>query len=226
MNQQKSGFNTSPYIKKIRIAVLLAGAAIFFCACENKLEEIKAFSSSENLPVLEAYDFETHFTDSGQMRFTLKTPKLLRYENDGEAYVEFPEGMELVEYDAQNRIISSLKSDYAKQFVKDQKWEAKNNVVATNQAGDTLKTDQLIWDEKNEKIYSDVFVEIIREDQIMTGIGFTSDQDLNNWKIKDPKGSIFVEVNEEGKPIPENQPETENSRAIEPQQRQPLQFEN
>ncbi len=38
-------------------------------------------------------------------------------------------------------------------------------------------------------------MKIIRTDQIITGIGFTSDQKMQNWKIKDPKGTIYVSVN-------------------------------
>ncbi|MCD6354710.1 MAG: LPS export ABC transporter periplasmic protein LptC [Prolixibacteraceae bacterium] len=171
------------------------GAAILFFACENNdIEKIKAFSSPENLPVVEAQNFETLFTDSGEIRFFLKASKLLRFENGGKAYVEFPEGIELIKYDSNKRIISSITADYAKQFVNEKKWEAKNNVIATNANGDTLKTEHLIWEEKAEKIYTDEFVKIIRPDQIITGIGFSSDQKLSNWKIKKPRGTIYVSV--------------------------------
>ena len=182
------------YIKNSCIAVLLTGTAILLFACENDIAKIKAFSSPEDLPVLEARNFETLYTDSGQVRFLLKTVELLRYENDGKTYVEFPQGMELIKYDNDKNIISSLTADYAKQFVKEQKWEAKNNVVVTNQNGDTLKTDHLIWEEKTEKIYTEEFVEIIRPDQSITGIGFTSDQSMQNWKIKNPSGTIYLDV--------------------------------
>lgn len=199
MKIQQLDSNIFRYFKNNSIAALLLGAAIFFYSCENDIEKIKAFSSSENLPILEAHNFETLYTDSGQVRFSLKTPKLLRFENEGIEYLEFPEGMKLVKYDANKNIVSSLTADYAKQFIKDQKWEAKNNVVATNEKGDTLKTEYLIWEEKTEKIYTDEFVRIIRPDQIITGIGFTSDQALENWRIKNPKGTIFVNVDNKRK---------------------------
>ena len=124
----------------------------------------------------------------------MKAPKLLQFEDEGENYVEFPEGMELIKYDEKKKIISSITADYAKQFIAEDKWEAKNNVIATNAQGDTLKTEHLIWEEKKEIIYTEEFVRIIRADQIITGIGFTSDQKLQNWKIKNPKGTIFVSV--------------------------------
>ena len=193
MNRQKSDFNNI-YFKIIRIAALIMGAAFLFCACENDIEKIKSFTSPENLPVVEAENIETMFTDSGEVRFFLKAPKLLRFENEGKAFVEFPEGVELVKYDEKKQIISSITADYAKQFEKQKKWEAKNNVVATNARGDTLKTDLLIWEEEAEKIYTEEFVRIIRPDQIIYGTGFESDESLQNWKIKNPQGTIYVNL--------------------------------
>lgn len=226
MKQQQLGSNIFQYIRIFGIAALIWGAAIFFYGCENKIEEIKAFYSAENLPILEARNFETLFTDSGQVRFSLKAPKLLRFEDDGRNYIEFPEGMELVKFDANRNVISSITADYAKQFVAEDKWEAKNNVVATNAQGDTLKTEHLIWEEKKEIIYTEEFVKIIRADQIITGIGFTSDQKLQNWKIKNPKGTIYVSVNNENQPVssPEQKPD-ENLNPANPVKGQ-LQFNN
>lgn len=194
MKIQKSGSKINKIFYFTRIAAFFTGAAFLLFACENNIEKIKAFSSFENLPVVEASNFETMFTDSGEVRFFLKTPKLLRFEGEGKPYVEFPEGIELVKYDENQNIISSITADYAKQFEKEEKWEAKNNVVATNAQGDTLKTEHLIWEEKEEKIHTEEFVRIIREDQIITGIGFQSDQSLQNWRIKNPKGTIYINV--------------------------------
>jgi len=226
MKQLQLGSNIIQYIRTFGIAALFTGAAILFYGCENKIEEIKAFYSAENLPILEARNFETLFTDSGQVRFLLKAPKLLRFEDDGRNYIEFPEGMELVKFDANRNVISSITADYAKQFIAEDKWEAKNNVVATNAQGDTLKTEHLIWEEKKEIIYTEEFVKIIRADQIITGIGFTSDQKLQNWKIKNPKGTIYVSVNNENQPssLPEQKP-NENLNPANPVKGQ-LQFDN
>ncbi len=196
MKIPKSGSDTIKIVHFLRIAALFSGAAFLLFACENNIEKIKAFSSPENLPVVEASNFETMFTDSGEVRFSLKAPKLLRFEGEGKPYAEFPEGIELVKYDEHQNIISNITADYAKQFEKEEKWEAKNNVVATNAQGDTLKTEHLIWEEKEERIYTEEFVRIIREDQIITGIGFQSDQSLQNWRIKNPKGTIYINVAE------------------------------
>ena len=198
MKPLKSGFKyTFQSSQKKYIAALLCGAAFFFFSCTNDIQTIKAFSSPDALPVVHALNYETTFTDSGVVRFFLKTPELMRFETDGQPFVEFPQGIELVKYDNNHRIISRITARYAKQFVKEKKWEAKNNVVAVNAAGDTLKTEHLVWDERTEKIYSDQYVRIVRPDQIITGIGFESDQSMGNWRIKNPRGTIFIQVNPE-----------------------------
>lgn len=197
MKIQKLGSDIFQRIKHIGIAALFFGAAILFYACkQNNLTEIKAISAPEELPIMEAANFETTFTDSGQIRFTLKAPKLLRFENEGKTYSEFPNGMEIKKYNANREIISSITADYAKEFIKEEEWEAKNNVIVTNANGDSLKTEHLIWDRKNEKIHTEEFVKIINEDKVITGVGLTSDQDMANWKIKNVKGVLYITVNE------------------------------
>ncbi|NQU84274.1 MAG: LPS export ABC transporter periplasmic protein LptC, partial [Mariniphaga sp.] len=120
--------------------------------------------------------------------------------------------------DSNGEIISRITSDYAREYEKEQRWEAKNNVVAVNAQGDTLKTEFLIWEEKSEKIYSDKFVKIIRPDQIISGIGFEADQNLQNWKIKNPKGTIYVTVNQDEQNPDGNVMDTEENNSLNPVQ--------
>lgn len=216
MKIQESDSSLYLLVKRYCIAVLLAGTAILFYACEdNEIAKIKPIESTDNLPIMEASNFETLITDSGQVRYFLKAPKLLRFENEGKTYSEFPEGIKLIKYDASKKVISSITASYAKQFLKEQRWEAKNNVVVTNAKGDSLKTDHLIWDEKAEKIETEEYVKIISEDRIITGIGLTSDQDMLNWKIKNPKGSIYVSVNNAGSQSAQPINDTSNASEVE-----------
>lgn len=195
MKVQLSGSNLYWYSIK-SIAALITGAAILFIGCKkNNIEQIKAIASVETLPMLEAKNFESLFTDSGKVRFSIKAPLLLRFETDGQDYSEFPNGLELTKYDENNKVISSITANYARQYLSEQKWEAKNNVIATNANGDTLKTEVLYWEEKEKKIYTNEYVKIIRADQQFTGTGMTSDQNMQNWKITNPKGIIYVSMN-------------------------------
>jgi LPS export ABC transporter protein LptC len=195
MKIQESGIGLAGRIFKPVIAVVfLATASLILYSCGGEVEKIKPFSSTENLPILSAVDFETTFIDSFKIQFYMKAPVLEKYEVEGQPYLEFPKGILLVKYATDGKIISRITSNYARQYEKEKKWEAKNNVVAVNFDGDTLKTEHLIWEERAEKIYSDKFVKFIKSDRIITGIGFESDQNFRNWVVKDIKGIIYVDV--------------------------------
>lgn len=226
MKQRKSGFKTANIFYYFRIAVLFSGTAMLFFACENNIEKIRAFSSVDILPQVEAKQFETLYTDSGKVRFHIKAPKLLQFETEGQTYLEFPEGIELVKYDEKQTVISSITADYAKKFEKEEKWEAKNNVIATNAQGDTLKTEHLIWEEKQEIIYTEEFVRIIRPDQIITGIGFQSDQAMQNWRIKNPRGTIYIEVEDAPPASSDTTKQIPRPETIPQSGQQPVRFNN
>ncbi len=176
-------------------AALCFGVALTLGSCEAEVEKIEAFTTTEALPVVVAEDFETTFIDSFQVQFYMKAPVLQKFETGSQPFLEFPRGILMVKYDDQGNRISRITSDYARNYEEEKKWEAKNNVVAVNEQGDTLKTEFLIWEERTGKIYSDSYVKIIRPDQIITGIGFEADQNFQNWKIRNPQGTLYVTVN-------------------------------
>jgi LPS export ABC transporter protein LptC len=169
----------------------------FFFSCQNKnIEQIKAFSHPPGSPEVVAENLDLHYSDSTIIRFRLQCAKLLIFQDEEEPYKEFPNGFKIEQFDRNKKITSSIEASYGKYFEKKELWEAKQNVVAVTQNGDTLKTELLYWDEKKEIIYSDQFIKIIRKDKIMTGIGFESDMQMKKWKILKPRGPITIEVDE------------------------------
>ena len=202
MNQlklvQKNKVYKNKRYSKSSIAILLAGIAMLFFSCENnKIEKIKELSSSDKMPEMIADSFTMIYSDSSIIRFKMITPKMIRYgEEEEEPFTEFPEGVEIEKFDADMKIVSRITSNYARYFEKKKKWIAKNNVVAVNQQGDSLKTEELTWEQDKEKIYSDQFVTIIRQDQIINGIGFESNQNLSDWEIMEVTGTLYMDVGE------------------------------
>ncbi len=163
-------------------------------SCENEISTINKVSSTEELPSLSAEGFEMIFSDSTVIRFKLQTPELIRHDDEKEPFTEFPRGVKIEKYDARMNIVSSISAQYAKNFDSDDRWEAKNNVVAVNVNGDTLKTEYLVWDTQKQKISSDQFVKIIKRDQIFSGIGFESNQDFTKYHIRNLTGHMYVNV--------------------------------
>jgi LPS export ABC transporter protein LptC len=183
-----------PWIKLALITVLLGGMLV---SCENDIEKIKQIDNSESLPVIAAQGYEMLSFDSTVLIMKLQTPEMIIHDSEKEPYTEFPQGVALTQYDSKRNVTSYITSQYAKYFDAENRWEAKNKVVAVNQNGDTLRTEYLVWDEKKGKIYSDQFVKITRKDgQVSTGTSFEANQNFSEYVIKNLKGQMYVEVQE------------------------------
>ena len=182
--------------KNLGIVVLSMVAAILILSCSSKVaSDIPPdLISNKKTPSLEATDFQTSYTDSGIVRYFLKTPKLLVFDQEKEPYKEFPEGFHLQEFDENKNIISELSANYGKNFVREQKWLATGNVVMVNNKGDTLRTEELNYLTKDDRIFTDNFVNIKKGDLDFNGTGgFESDTQMKKWSFKKTKGHIYVE---------------------------------
>ncbi|HEY3370129.1 MAG TPA: LPS export ABC transporter periplasmic protein LptC [Prolixibacteraceae bacterium] len=184
--------NPLPWIKLGLLTIFMGWVLV---SCENDIEKIKKFSTVDDPPAIMAEGYEVLFTDSTVIKQKLQTPEMIIHDNEKDPYTEFPQGVIITQYDIRMNITSYITAQYAKYFQSDERWEAKNNVVAINQKGDTLKTEYLVWDKKKAKIYSNQFVKIIQKDhQVSTGTSFESNQDFSEYVIKNLTGQMYVDI--------------------------------
>ncbi len=66
--------------------------------------------------------------------------------------------------------------------------EAKGKVVVVSDSGIVLQTEILQWDNRRQKIISEVPVIFTTETDTIIGDAFISDADLKNYEIKNPRG--------------------------------------
>ena len=155
------------------------------------METIEALS--QKTPSNAATNITIIRTDSGKIIGKIFAPKLLKIFDKEKPYTEFPEGLKAESYNNYPVIESSLTCKYAKNFEDKNLWLARNKVVVINNEGAKLETEELFWDIKKEKIYTDKDVRITEGNQIMYGKGLTSDQEFKNYEITQPKGSFYIE---------------------------------
>jgi len=185
-------------IKKntLSIATLIVVAVLFLSCKNNNIEQIAAFTHPPGAPEVIGDSIEILYSDSAVIRFKLYCPEVKIFQDEEPSFNEFPKGFRIEQYDSKKRVTSSIKASYGKYYEYKDLWEAKQNVIAVTEAGDSLLTELLYWDQKKEMIYSDQFVKIITKDKTFTGTGFESDLQMTSWRIIKPKGTIFIEVEE------------------------------
>lgn len=165
---------------------------LFLSSCENDVKEVKKLENLEISPLEIQEDLQVEYSDSSYTRLKMTAPLAESYSQLDEPYRLFPKGINVNFYDLLGEENSRLRADYAKEFIKEGKWEAKGDVVVVNKKGEQLNTEILYWDQKKERIYSDAYVKIKTKDQIIEGTGFESDQDFSNYEITNVIGIIYL----------------------------------
>lgn len=160
------------------------------------METISSFDSYDTLPGETATDIEFIYSDSGKTLIKLISPKLKRYKNE-DPYLEFPEGLKLLFFDSAMVVKSQLTANYGINWEAQKKMEVRDNVVINNYEKDEiLNTEQIIWDQRRKKIFSDVFVKRTTPDGVIYGEGFDSDESLKNYVLRRPKGVFTIQDEE------------------------------
>jgi LPS export ABC transporter protein LptC len=160
-------------------------------SCEKKSGNMPAIDIL-TLPSLTRKNFETIYTDSGKVQLILSAPLLESYNKTEDPYSEFTSGIKVLFYDGHKEPVASVTAKYARFSENKNLWELKDSVLAINEAGERLETELLFWDQKKELIYTDRFVKITTEDQIVQGYGLESDPRLSKRKIKNLSATIYI----------------------------------
>jgi LPS export ABC transporter protein LptC len=121
-------------------------------------------------------------------------PEVYKYVRSEDPYYEFPKGMRVIFYDSLERQESFIEAKYAIFYERKELWEARNQVVAESPGkGEKLETEQMFWDQKAKRIFSDKFTRITNSDGVFFGeAGFEARDDLSKWKLKGSSGTVNV----------------------------------
>jgi len=161
----------------------------FFSSCKGDFKEANAVEFKPNQD--EGREVEVFYSDSGIVKMKLNASKLIRHSTDT-PWVEYPEGMKVVFYDSLMKEDGYFTADYAIHKEKENIIEGKKNVIVVNQKGEKLNTEHLIWDKEKEMIYTNEFVKITTEDEVITGEGMEADEQFSKYKIKKIKGTVTI----------------------------------
>lgn len=157
------------------------------CRKEQKVE-VASKLNPERMPTMVTHNVSTLISDSGVVQYKIVCPVWYVYEETDTPCWRFPEGLYLRKYDRKFRVIASVAADSAKYFKNERLWKLDGNVEMTKAPKDLFMTQQLFWDERQQKIYSDSFIHIQTPTHTLEGYGFTSDDRLTEYSVHKPTG--------------------------------------
>jgi LPS export ABC transporter protein LptC len=166
-----------------------------FAACENDIALVNSITAEDQLPVESGKNVEYIYSDSAIIRAKINAPQLDRYVGK-KNYMEMPKGMHVIFFNEKQEEETTLTADYGIGYDDGtgmNKMEARRNVRVTNEKGDRLNTEHLIWDAVTKKIFTKEFVKITTKTETIWGDGLEANQDFSTYEILHVKGSIAVD---------------------------------
>jgi LPS export ABC transporter protein LptC len=139
------------------------------------------------MPDQESWDNNIFFTRDEKRRAVLTAGYIAKY-ND-KKYTILKEGVRVDFYDEEGILKSVLTSDEGKVFDEKQDMYANGQVVVRAVNGTTLYTDELFWENREQKIISKVPVKITTVSDTLFGDTFKSDPDLVDYEITNARGT-------------------------------------
>ena len=178
--------------KILNVTLILIGVAFFISCNRSEYEKNKPLEFDGKFPDESALNIEIIISDSGKVSFTLFVPYMNKYGGEN-PYMDFPRGIKVTSF-SNGEKQSVLTADYAISEDWTQRMEASENVVITDLVKhESIKTEQIIWDKLNKKIYSEVEVTQIKADgTINKGDGFEADEKFSRYAIKNPRGEMLT----------------------------------
>jgi len=171
-------------------AVLLTAMTFFAGACKNDLAEVEALVSSFNTQVETAKDVEILYSDSARIKVRIQGATMLNHLDRSEPRQEFPDGVVVSFYGPEGEVASTLTAKYGVRFQSKGLVIVRDSVVWQSIENEKLETEELQWDEREKKIFTNKFVVITRPDEIIYGHGFEADQDFRYSRINAIEGQI------------------------------------
>lgn len=178
----------------IAIACQALAMLVLFPSCtEKKRPMAAAILQRDSLPIMKSLDVTTLISDSGITRYRIKTKEWVVYDRKDPSYWAFEKGLYLEKFDSTYHVDASIKADTAYYFDKKKLWELRGHVMIKNLQGDKFNTEQIFWDQLQNKVYSDKYISIKKSGRIINGHGFESNQEMTVFKIHKTSGAIPIE---------------------------------
>jgi len=180
-------FRLKYVIKSIIIASCIM---MLFAACKSSGNKTELLEYEGKYPDESAENMTITVSDSGRTSFIVNTPMLNRYNGDT-SYVDCPKGITIISFNDFGRKQAIITASYACQ-INNNLFKATDNVVIHDlESGDSVITDEVIWDQRRRIIYSTKSVKQIKGDgSVNYGDGFDADERFTRYTIIHPHGEM------------------------------------
>jgi LPS export ABC transporter protein LptC len=152
-------------------------------------------------PYREGENVELHYSENQLVKVKMLADLVYEFQTGDR---EFPKGIYLEFFGEDGTLTSTLRANTAFYTKKDNTWKATGKVEVINlEKNEQLNTEELFWKPEKEEIYTDKFVTIRMQTEVIYGEGLQAKQDMSSYTITKPQGEFTIEEGEQ--PAPQRQ---------------------
>lgn len=179
-----------PNISQYIISCTLLSVVLLASCEENDIAKVKAMFDEKEVDVEVADSVQFIYKEDQYARAVVTGKTVKRYTRT-QNKLEFTDGLIVRFYD-QLKLISVLKADFAENNDSEQKVLVSGNVYMESAKYERMETQELTWDMRAKRVYTDKAIKIRTPDHIIYGVGFDSDEDFSNYTIRKVNGIVSV----------------------------------
>ncbi|WP_254093354.1 LPS export ABC transporter periplasmic protein LptC [Dawidia soli] len=144
-------------------------------------------------PLREVENMEMFYTENDRIKVKMQAAVVYEFLNGDR---EFPKGIYLEFYTEEGTLESTLKANNAYFFKEQNQWRGRGKVEVKNIAkNEQLNTEELFWKPADQKIFTEQFVTIKQQEDVIYGTGLDAKQDLSDYVITKPYGEVGFQEN-------------------------------
>lgn len=167
-------------------------AVALLMGCKNDLDQLTSIDVGAASPDRITTQAEYFYSDSGHVRNRLRAGRVEEFLAEQHERTEMSDGVELTFFDAAGKPGSVLTARRGRVNPTTHRMQVEEKVVFTNARGERLETEELIWSQDSDRVYTDRPVRITRAQDIIYGQGLDANEDLSHYTIRRITGTIFV----------------------------------
>ena len=183
ITKQRPAYNRDRFVCFCWMLVL----TLFVASCKSDLPPAQDFAPNEAANLEIAEDVEVVYSELGQIKARIISPKMIRGTRDNDDFMEYPEGLTVYNYNGEMGIESKMQANYGISYEKKEEVMVRDDVVLINIKGEKLNSEELWWNRQTKKITSDKFVKVTTLEEEIIGYGFDANEDFSEYTVRNVK---------------------------------------
>lgn len=167
--------------------------SIFFSSCgKEKFGKTDKTLDIEATKVDKADSVTLIMSQDGIVKARLLTKEFIQNDVAKPPYLDIKKGLTVYFYNDSGIVESTLTADHARYYQKTNNILVEKNVIVENEKGEKLYTEQLIWNSKIDRFYTQMPIKILGNGQETYGTGLEANRNFTWFRIFKQTGKIPI----------------------------------